>query len=285
MSELVHNLGRLRRENQRIFINTQEIFGVQSVNSSFDVQHQPLKHIGQNNSPNLIYPGNQNGNVSISQILVTNDQFLPFTGESGFNGYVLRRYKDNSTNYSFTSGYLTSYSSRCSIGEIPQVDVNLMVLDNLGNIPSGYSLQTSGDFNAIAGLTDNFSANIAGYGSISINLSDFTTNRVLGYNLEIQIPRNPVYRIGRQLPEGVFTNYPLEVTCSFDFDRNDYANKELRDFLCNPTTQNLTLTLKNYLSSATIQTFTFNSMKFVGESYKTDANGNVSVTTTYKKFL
>ena len=285
MSELVHNLGRLRRENQRVFINTQEIFGVQSVNSSFDIAHQPLKHIGQNSSPNLIYPGNQNGDVSISQILVTNDQFLPFTGESGFNGYVLKSYKDNLTNYSFTSGYLTSYSSRCSIGEIPQVDINLMILDNLGTIPSGYSLQSSGDFNTIAGLTDSFSANIAGYGSISVSLSDFTTNRVLGYNLEIQVPRNPIYRIGRQLPEGVFTNYPLEVTCSFDFDRNDYETKELRDFLCAQTTQNLTLTLKNYLNNATIQTFTFNGMKFLGESYKTDTNGNVLVTTTYKKYI
>jgi len=284
MSELVHNLGRLRRENQRFFINTQEIFGVQSVNSSFEIQHQPLKHIGQNTSPKLLYPGSQNGDVSVSQILVTNDQFLPFTGESGFNGYILKSYKENSSNYSFTSGYLTSYSSRCSIGEIPQVDVGIMVLDNLGNIASGYSLQTSGDFNTIGGLTDVFAANIAGYGSISVSLSDFTTNRVLGYNLEIQIPRNVIYRLGRQLPEGVFTNYPLEITCSFDFDRNDYANKELRDFLCSPTTQDLTLTLKNYLSNATIQTFAFNDMKFVGESYKTDTNGNASVTTTYKKY-
>ena len=130
MSDVIKQ-DRITRESQRFFLGTGEVVGNQSVNFSYDSSFQPLQYLGAG-STKFSPAGPMVGSVSVSTLLISDDQLLQFTGNFGTNGFLLRSRTNTNENVSFVSGYLTSYTSRCSIGQIPEIGANFSVF---GNIP------------------------------------------------------------------------------------------------------------------------------------------------------
>lgn len=274
----------IKREQQRFFINTIEISGVQSVDGNYVQNLIPLKFLGMAN-PELVPQGPQQGNFSVSTLVVGQDKFIQHTGLEGFNGYVLKSRTDTTQNFSFLSGYLTTYQSNCSIGEIPKINVSFDIFGNIGCLSTSDSTALDADWTTIASESSDFSPMIAGPGSITISLDDFTNNRVLSYDINININRNPIYPLGSRIPIRVEINWPIEITCSFNFVVNNYVAQKSFNAPNNPKIQNLTLVLKSFDNDETIVSYNFNNLTLTEERHSTSVDGQIEVQAIYKGYL
>lgn len=276
--------GRIRREEQRFFVQTREVLGIQSIRGSYSFNRVPLKHLGMHDVSGMVR-GPQISQILIAGTVVTEDQFLAWTGNSGFNGYIVRSSTNTGENYSFTSGYLTNYNSRCSIGQIPQYSAEISVFGNIGRFLTSESTQVASNLaDIVASATTPASLSIAGPGTIAINLDEFTSNRVLSYDLNLTIPRNASYCLGQRTPLDVQRIVPMEIDFRFTLDADTYVPRTMRNFPGTEVVQNLSLILRQYNSSYAIMSFSFNNMKLQEESYSSEINNNVNISLLYKGY-
>src|SRR5947208_2083463 len=121
MADVLSN-GRIERKDQFLFINQQNIIGAQSIEIHPNLALAPLKYLGMGGNNFTPYPSSDTlGTISIDYLLLNNDPFINYTGDSLINGYILRSPSDFTNNYSFLSGFLTSYRCEYSINQIPKV--------------------------------------------------------------------------------------------------------------------------------------------------------------------
>ncbi len=277
-------LDRYRRENQFVFLNSGQIPGIQSVGFENDFGTSPVNYIGANYI-NLAPNRAQEGSIRIDRLIIDGtDHFKPFTGESGFNLYILKDQHNPTDNYGFTSGFVNNYSTRCALGQIPRTEIGVISFGNLGKVPSGESNDTSGQFINIQSSTTPGGPTIPGPGSVTISLNnDFNLNRLLAYDINVNIERRGVYALGARYPISIETNYPIDITAGFTFDLADYSGYTIRDFPGNPKTGNLILQVRSFRDNSLIQDFRFSGVTLVSESYNTDVDGNVTVNAKYRK--
>lgn len=272
------SLYKKTKENQYFFIGTGQVFGVQSVDASFQAPVEELKFIGMDECV-LIPNGPNVGNFEVSQFLITDDLFLQYTGEFAISGYLVKSKTDYSQNFSFTSGYLTNYSIQCSIGSIPEVRASIQSFGKIGNIATS---DVPGD---IANSPTDFDLKIADPGSISINIDDFSTNRVTSFDLSIAAERTPVYEVGSRTPSEVKTNYPLPVSLSFQIEVDDYACMNGDEYICSELPQDIQLTIKDFQTQTNLQVFNLKKMKKVSESVLSEISNNTSVSMQYRGYI
>jgi hypothetical protein len=263
------------KDQQRFFIGYTEIPGVQSVRPEYTNNAALVKYLGYSKYKH-IPRGPQLGGISLSSLLISDDLLINYTGAAGFNGSIVKQ--DGTQSVGFTSGYLTSYSSRYSFGSLPQIDVGISVLGNL-NQP-----QTLSDYQGITGAASNLLLKVPGPGCLTLNIDEFATNRIISYDINIQCNRNPVYYLGNAYPTFVELITPLEVTCSFQIDINDYQMKDFRRYPFSESVQNLSLAVNTFDAGDNIATYNFNDLFMIGEAYETTINGNAGVSVQYKGF-
>lgn len=281
--DLINN-GNIYKEEQHFFVNSTEIPGVQSIEASFTQNMAAVNHIGLSGIT-YIPRGPQEASVSVSSLFITNDQFINLTGNTGINGFIVKGKGETASNFSFTSGYLTAYSTTCSIGQIPQINAAFNVYGNMGKLAASESATVSTQLTQISTNTSTSPLRIADPGSMSINLGEYTTNRLQSYSLNINVNRLPVYILGSRLPARVEINYPMEVNLSFTIEQNDYTPEKLRDFPFNEQTKSVTIVQKDLKDSSTIATYGFSGLKIVSENYGTNVNGATTITTSLKGYL
>ncbi len=273
----------IRREQQKFFLNTREIFGIQSINVNYESNASPLKFIGMGN-PVFVPNGTPSAGCNINTLVLGSDPFLSLTGNTGFNGYLIKSRDNYAENFSFVSGYLTSYNSRCSIGQIPEISVDFVAFGNVGRLTAAESVVVSGQFAAITGGSAVLSPNITSPGAITLNLDDFTTNRVLSYDLSININRNAIYPLGIRVPTKVEINYPIEVVLGFQFVVNDYVPHQVHKFPYEPKTKNISLSLRSHSDDSLITNYTFPNLFLVQEQQTAGTEGPVIISAVYKGY-
>lgn len=284
---MINELGiidRYRRENQYVFINSGQVPGIQSVGFENDFKSFPINFIGLN-YVNLAPNEAQEGRCRIDRLIIDGvDHFSQFTGHSGFNLYVLKDRLSPTDNYGFTSGYIVNYNTICLLGQIPRTEVGIVSFGNFGRIPSGESKDTSGQFINIQSNTETRRPTVPGAGSISLSLNnDFIVNRLLSYNIDININRRPIYPLGDRYPVAVEIVYPIDINANFTFDLANYSGYSVRDFPGNPKTGHLILQVKDFSDDSIIQAFRFSGMTLVYDSYTTDIDGNVIINASYRR--
>jgi len=278
---------RISKEEQFFFLNADQVSGVQSVDINYTNNNNPLKYIGMKGNVTGVPRGAQIGNVNLSVIPIGNDYFLNLTGNTGFNGYIIRD-KSNplGDNYSFTSGYLTSYNSRASIGSIPTIEVGINIVGNIGKFNLSESSVVSGNFLSISG--DNgqtYPFQIVAPGYLTVNLDDYNTNRLISYDLSINVQRQPLYVVGKRIPNEMKTALPIEVSLNFQLETDAYTGRNLQNFPCVKNNKNITITLQDYNTNNNFITYSFNDMELIGEDYSVNVDGAVQSTLRYRKFL
>ncbi len=216
---------------------------------------------------------------------MTQDLLLPFaTGISGLNGYILKSEHDKSNNYSFTSGFVTSYSSRCSVGGLPEIEVGISVLGDIGNLDNNV---TAADFTTITGTSPISGLNfkLANFSTIDLELDDFQFDRLLNYELNISANRNPLYAIGTNSALNVEIDYPIEVTFDCNLEIVNFSGQKLSDFPCSPRVKNLRLALNDFVTREPYITYQFSDLILIGQNYSAGINNNVSLNLQYKTYL
>jgi hypothetical protein len=280
---------RLHRGNQHFFINEEEVSGVQQVSANFSLPIAQLEYMGMRSSPIEYAPdGGFKGEVSLGANLISKDFFIDLTGYSGFNGYILKNKSNSTENFSFTSGYLTSYSHKASIGKAPTVDATVSVLGKMGRIPTGESPKVTTDLENIQNYYPKYGSNIIAPGSIEIEgegFEDFKSNRVNQYSIEISTERNPIYVLGHRYPTQVELNYPVEVTCKFSLESNDIVPYTNSDYPCAPKNGDLTIKLRDKDSNAVAHQYHFTNLILHSQSFSTSANGNQTLDLSYKTYI
>ncbi len=283
----VIGLGAKFKESQKFFISNNQISGVQSCNFQYNNALAPLKFLGQN-SGCFIQAGTQIGKLSVKNLVISNNIWLQYTGTSGINAYIIEDTLNPGTkNFGCVSGWLTSYNNRCSIGQIPEESVSIDTYHNLGFIQSGESAAVLADFtNIMNGTIGTSPLSIVSYGSISLTLNEFQTNRVNSYNLSIEVPRNPIYCLGTGVPIDVKVNFPVRVNCEFQYEISDYTGLNMRSYPSKTKIQDITLILNDYLTNTPITTFGLNAMTLMSESFNMDVSSNRAVVSaSYSKLI
>ena len=277
---------RKSRENQTFYLNRTPLSGVAGCVISYNLPNQPLKYLGMT-SGSSINKGVLGGSLDINMPLIAADPFLQFTGISGFNGYLIEDKLNLNRNFSFTSGFITSYSNSCSVGAIPQVSVQAAIVGNIGAFYSNESPSVSGDLSYVVNNPSiALPIKIASYGSISLNLSEMATNRVLSYNLSLNIPRNAIYCLGTGTPVDVQINWPVTVELDTQFDVDNYLAQNARNLIHTPTKKDITLTLRDFSDNSVINTFSFSNMELISENINTSADQNSTIISVkYRSYI
>lgn len=282
MSRNIQIPSRERREKQHFFIGGTEVFGVQSLSCSYNAGYQPLEFLGM--SQTVDYPNNaQVASISCNSLMLGADSFINYTGDSSFSGYIVAdKTTPGGQNFSFTSAYLTSYQVRCSVGQIPEIATEILAVGDAGRLAGD---QYNTDFAAISASTAVLTPQIASYSTIEVSMPEFSTNRLQSFQVSIQSPRNPIYKLGSRTPYLVDLIYPLRVDASFTMDVNDFLSYRLNSFPCSPVSKDIIFAFNEYGSGANVMTYSFSNMRFQGMKYSTEINGSVSVSVEYSTFI
>lgn len=272
------SLGKITREEQHFFINTGQVFGVQSVQATINLPTLPLKYIGFT-SGSYVSNGPKIAEFTISQFLITDDVFLQYTGDFGFDGYLLRSRTDFSKNYSFKSGYLTNYAVKCSVGAAIEVSATINAYVDAGN------LDTADIPSQITNSSSSFPLKIADPRSIEINIDEFNTNRVTSFDIGIACNRFPIYILGSGSPLDIRSQYPFDTSVKFQFEVDDYSGIKMSNFPCNRDVRNLSIQVKDFESSAVISNYEFKNMTKISEAYSSNVEGVSTMSIEYRGFI
>lgn len=271
-------LGKVTREQQHFYINTGEVFGIQNITTNFNLPLIPIKYIGFS-SGSYVFNGPKIAEIAVSQFLLTDDLFLQYTGESAFDGYILRSKNDFSNNYSFKSGFLTNYSVKCQVGAAIEVASTINAYVDNGVFPIS-EIPTD-----IQNTSDSFPLKIADPRSISLNLDEFNTNRVTSFDINIVCNREPVYILGSNLPFTILNKFPFDVSVKFQFELDNYSGFKMSDYPCKRDVRDLTIGLKDYETSLDLSTYSFKNMTKVSETYSNSAEGVTFMSVEYRGFI
>lgn len=314
MSSITENY-KVEKDGQYVYLNSLRLKGVQNVSASYQKNISLVDYFGNNEIVQLPN-GEPNGQCTINSLYLTSDPFISYTGDVGSNFYLLRSQTGEDYDFSFSSGYMVSYSQQCGIGEIPSISTNWQIFGNIGtlsryrayitNESGSYILAEDGRYllvenqatseaesqdyydslnSIITGNESSLADNIVGYNSIGLSIDNFNTNRVVQYSFSIQSQRNPKYKLGQIRPNYVLPNRPVQIDVNLEYEIDRYELDSLRQDPCNPTSKNITITAKNYKTKSTILSYSFSDMKLIGESYSSNTESYVNVSATYRTFL
>lgn len=270
--------------DQLFFINSSPIAGVQSLQFDSNRNISSLKYLGQTKSK-FYANGIQGGSVSIDSLVISDDVFLPLTGASGFNGYIIKDRSDTSKNYSFASGYMSSYSVRGGIDSPTQITIGVDIFGNFGTLESADHSQISTDFSNISNhsyVEPTYKFAHPKYTTVSCN--NINSSRLQEFEINILIPRQPTYYFGKLNPDHVEINGPISINCSLQYEIDNYDLTKSKNKSVIHETNSITIALKTS-SDTTIQTYTFDDMELLNESLNSSNNSYTTVDAEYQTFI
>ena len=265
---------KIRRGQQHLFLGNMEVSGVQSFEMNFSVPEEPIVHIGMSN---VLYAaqGIKGGSARTQAFILGRDHFINLTGETGINGYLVKTTKNVDDNFSFESGYLTQYSQRCSIGELPQVGAQIEVFGRVGKLEMTNSDQIDSELGDIRdGTFPTYDLANVNAGSIDIDFGDeFEQDRISSYQVDIAVQRRPHYRLGSDVPHRVTTIYPIAVTLALSMELSHFQPRNNFDSPCSPDSGDFNLKLKNFHNDNVVVEYNFADMRLQSQSYSVNAAG------------
>lgn len=121
---------------QTVVLNGYALSGVQDVNGSYGISESPIRVAGVGFIDALVESPLE-GNFSISRKMVSSDPLIEYDAlgnftfdENEISGAIL--YDNDTKGFGFTKARLNRYSISCSVGDVPDIDVDLTVYGELG---------------------------------------------------------------------------------------------------------------------------------------------------------
>lgn len=286
----MENLGRIRAENQLIFLNTGKLVGVQSAMINPEFGAKSLNYIGIGNKQvNQILNSEQFATLSLESFLINSDPFIQYTGNDCFNIFILKTQDNIIDNYCLTSGYLTSYRTKFTVGQPVQVGIEAKFISNAGNITvNNLDSNSSGQLASIPQNIYDVSEpeyDIANGQSVNLTLDEYNTSRVIDSSINLEINRVPIYNIGNKQPKRIEIIYPITVSCEFTIQVGEYNYQNLRSFPSGQKVQNIQFDVYSYNTNRLITSYKFNNMTAVAEQRNSSVDDNVLITKKYVGYI
>jgi hypothetical protein len=278
---------RIGHERQLVFLNTDRLIGVQSLDITNNFSMSPVSYAGIGSQPIKNIPnGEQSANINLSTFLINKDYFWSYTTGAGLVNMYVTKDKDLSTCYSLISGYFTSFSCNYSIGNVPEISTTMVALKNAGTIPTGeLPLEPFNQLNTIRYSNSDITGTLLiPFGnSISLGISDFYTNRVQNFVISAASNKTPVYNMGSKFPARI-DHQSTQISFDVSFVVADYVAQKMRLDNLNGATKNLNLVAGDYSNSGNIvATYSLDNLVLLNESYKAQINGDVLISQSYSK--
>lgn len=256
--------GQVTNSENKFFISGREILGVQNIDLSYAHSYSASRFVGIGSAHTLVSsPAQQN--LSISRYLIYQDPILNYTGDSSVSGSI----NYNGKAYGFSSGFLTEYGVNCAVGSVPTVNSAFSLY---GDLETG--------INASGSVLPN-DVYIPNQGSISLTCDNSSTNRVVGFDYAVKIPRNPIYKIGSRFPTEVITSLGLEFTASVQIDVDDAFMENSKNFLLQRENKTVSFIIRSRDGQVVLQSFAIPNASLIGETLSSSADGGLKLTLNY----
>jgi len=285
------------------YLNGRAISGVTSVDGSYSINYAPINTIGVGYNKQVIADV-PTAEFNVSKYLLYNEPFLYYTGEKynqtalSFAGSI----NYNNRTFGFQSGYLNSFGLSCSVGEIPNTEMNIQVF---GDIGAGYS--------ALGNIGTPY-ISVPQVKDITITCSGSSSNRVTSFDYNITCPKKPIYILGSSnnyIPYEVLSDFPIEITASFNLEIDDYSSRKLYEQLNNDIDNSFSINIKGVIfqdqvlsvggqdlsvngqsllimqkaMGLTLFSESFNNFKLVSQQFSSNADDVLSVKLNYRGYL
>jgi len=273
---------KVSRENQRFYLNHQEIAGLQSIQPEINASYGPILHLGLERTSTMLR-GQSLGRLTTQSFLVNSDQFIGFTGANPATGHLV--FVENAEaagdGLIFNPLYLTSYNLKYTDNQIPEITTSFNGYETFGQMVESERTEL-----ASASLTPaNYSFLIPNRGSITITLDDLTNNRLISFDLNLEVPRTPIYIMGQLAPLRVDSTPPITVSFSAQMELGRYTFKTLLNILNTKTVKEFTITCNDYRTDQLIKTYTFGNLELINYSFTSSINDNIILSLQLRGFV
>lgn len=259
-------------KDQSVYINGAELKGVQSFDGSWSIPSTKMTAAGYEYVGHTI-EGSLVGEVSISRQVITSSDPIPSLLGTSINGY-LRYGPDQARNlaFDFRNGYINSFSSACSIGEIATADFSITAYGGIGRIGAPASTPYT-----------NISPTTALAQSIVLTTPFGSTNAIQSYSFDLPLSIKPLYKMGDLFSPSSFTiETPIISKLSFNIFANEYEIKNLLEAICsNDFIDDLSIELKTCAGN-NIRSFSFANAKLIESSISSNIGDNLSINLGYE---
>ncbi len=256
--------GQVSNYDNKFYINGLEVQGLDNVDLSYSNSQKLVRLLGFDIGHTVV-SGPVQQKVSLSHYLIYQDPIAAFTGSASVSGSI----NYNGSSYGFQSGYLEDYSINCAVGSVPKVSAGFVIRDELA---SG----TKDAFGEVS-LPPIY---IPNQGSISVTCDGSTTNRVVGFDFAIKIPRQPLYSIGSKLSTEMFSPPVLEYVANVQIDIDDAFLSSGLAFLSGIDKKTVSFTIRGR-DGFLLHTWTVPKASLAGESLSSSADGGLKLTLNY----
>ena len=298
---------------QQFFIDGTQISGVQSIQGSYAIQERPINILGWGHVNDYYHYGTENGflldengfdtcakgegrsphnlavldaplegDFSINSILVSEDFFLQFLGDEPFTGSI----HHGSKYFGFYSGYITNHSISCDIGQLPTTSTNIRIFGDIGGSPD-FPFEESEPYNNelynASGDNPFPEIKLTNQGSIIVECTGASTDRVTSFQHSIDIPIDPIYVVGSAYAAQVDVVWPVTTETSFTLDIDEYAYQSLRKYMQTPTVQDIAIKINDCFGEP-IQHYTVKNARLIAESMSASTDGRLTVNLRYKSY-
>jgi len=239
------------------------------------------------------------GNFSINSTLVSEDFFIQFLGDTPFTGSLHHGHEY----FGFHSGYITSHTVSCAIGQVPSTSTSIRVFGDIGGSPNFVDKENDQfsvlDENGFAYILEDSYYNKPEYnakgdnpfpeirvpdqGSISIKCAGSETDRVVAFNHSINVGIEPIYVVGSAYAAQVDVNWPIITDTSFTLEVDEYKYQSLRKYMFTPTVEDIAIKINDCFGDP-IQYYTIEQARLIGESVSSSVDGRLTVNLQYKSY-
>ena len=226
---VILTMGYLRNiyGDQNIYIQGQQLKGVQGFDADFNVPLEPINVAGIGYGVAVVNSSLE-GNFSVNRLVVSKED--PVAGYFGtpIDGHVkygLQQDADPSVSmkFAFGTGYINSYSSDCDIGGIPSLDFGVTVYGDMGN-----GIRTDSE------VDNTYDLLVAKPGDIIFSgVSGELSNRIQSYSYSVGLEHQPEYAIGSGFdPAFCITRLPIELNLEISMAVDDFRSESMQSLTC-----------------------------------------------------
>lgn len=250
--------------DQSFVVNGYQLSGVDNVQLEYNAPLQNNLVLGTDFGFNLNGPFQ--ATLTMDRALIYQDPILQYTGNLPMNGSFLY----NGKNYSFTSGFLNSYSVECSVGDIPKISCQISIYGDLK--PSSES-PTILPHPAIYIPTPR---------SISVSGDYTNTNRIKSFSYEIAVTRQPAYSIdnAKNVDDVIFIS-PVNIRASLAYDVYDFTPENYQDFIVSTEEKIFNIKILDRASNNILANYNVPNIKLVAQNLTSTSENTLTVTNQY----
>jgi hypothetical protein len=288
--------GRILYGEELIFLEGSGLRGVQSVDTNFNIPFEPVVFGGNMFAGATIKSSKPTSSFSFDSLVVNSGRFDPIVGmplwDSPISGVLHSQIEPlggdpgsvPTGNWSFTSGYISKYSSSCAVAEVAATSCEIRIFGDVDStkpenlFPSAEKIDEDNQF-----------INIAKAGDITlVNVTGQDSNRIQSYSYNLTINRLDSDHLGGNYRNTIHdVMYPIEVDLSFVIDVDNMEPPLLSSLLCNPDLEDITIQLGDCSKpdSGPIRSFLIENPILVSMQETSSISEPLQAQLTYKSYI